>query len=196
MALAPPPTAAASDAAAATPAEASEVVPASSSASADAEPAPAEQPSPAVTVRRSIVQFDVDAEEVQNKAALRYKVETMWAAMEKEADGTVERLKCWACIEADAEIPALIANGDAVKGVALLAAMKSARFLDISGDGQIDESEFFRLLDSFDKTYSYHPEDTARHHLTHLSSAAGGGSGGLIRSLKTPAGLHGAQLVL
>jgi len=32
--------------------------------------------------------------------------------------------------------------------------------------------------------------------LTHLSSSAGGGSGGLVRSLKTPPGMHGAQLVL
>lgn len=42
--------------------------------------------------------------------------------------------------------------------------------------------------------YAYHPEDHVSK-LTHLSSS-GNGPAGLIKSLKTPTGLHGALLVL
>jgi len=104
-----------------------------------------------VEVGESVIAYEGGGE-MQLKAALRFKVETMWEAVEKDADGTVERLRCWDFINADAELPALIANGDAEKGKALLVAMKSARHLDISGDGKIDQGEFYRLLDDFDPT--------------------------------------------
>ena len=78
-------------------------------------------------------------------AALRGKVETMWRAMPKNSLGEVERLECWAVILADTELPGLLYEEPA-QGRAMLQAMKDAKALDVSGNGQIDESEFMRLF--------------------------------------------------
>ena len=171
-------------------------------------------------------------------AALRAKVEAMWAAVQKNGDGLVERLTCWAFIMADNEIARLVGAGSPRKGRRVLLAMKNARALDVDGagpwwlrvecqrieectclcivcaracmrawgpahqtrtlsrtrpgDGMIDQSEFHRLLEHH-RFYAHHPEDHV-HSLKHLS--ASGGAAGLLKSLKTPPGLHGAQLVL
>ena len=77
---------------------------------------------------------------------LKAKVDTMWAALEKEEDGAVERLRCWDYILADDELCRLIQGGtDAAKGKRILEAMKFVKALDVGGDGRIDEQEFQRL---------------------------------------------------
>ena len=125
-------------------------------------------------------------------AGLRAKIESMWAAIPKDDKGQVERLKCWRLILADAELESMVGGGDVAVGKRVLLAMKSSRALDVDHDGQIIATEFFRLLDNH-KHYSYHPEDQAPL-MKHLSSS--GGSGGLLKSLKTPPNLAGADLIL
>ena len=125
-------------------------------------------------------------------AGLRAKIESMWAAIPKDDKGQVERLKCWRLILADAELASMVGGGDVAVGKRVLLAMKSSRALDVDHDGQIIATEFFRLLDNH-KHYSYHPEDQAPL-MKHLSSS--GGSGGLLKSLKTPPNLAGADLIL
>jgi hypothetical protein len=77
---------------------------------------------------------------------LRRHVEHMWAAVEKDVDGDVERLKCWDYILADDTIAALVGHNDSARGREILDAMKSARALDIDTDGRIRYVEFQRLF--------------------------------------------------
>jgi Ca2+-binding EF-hand superfamily protein len=90
-------------------------------------------------IRRLSSPFVIVAAEV----ALR--VEAMWATAEKDGDGQIERLKCWDMIFADQELCYILGRADVTKGNAMLAAMKAAKALDISGDGRISGDELARL---------------------------------------------------
>jgi len=73
------------------------------------------------------------------------KVQAMWKAAPKDDKQQIERLKCWAYILGDDELCALY-GADAAAGKEVLEAMKAVKALDVSGDGVIDEGEFFRLV--------------------------------------------------
>ena len=47
---------------------------------------------------------------------MKGKVDSLWAAMPKDANGSIERLACWAVLLADAELADLVGSGDAAKG--------------------------------------------------------------------------------
>lgn len=81
-----------------------------------------------------------------NRVALVAKVQKKWGEAPKGDNGAVERLACWDLIMSDSEICSLMGNKNSAKGKAILQAMKDVKALDISGDGQIDESEFMRLF--------------------------------------------------
>ena len=54
--------------------------------------------------------------DVHAAARLKGKVDSLWAAMPKDANGSIERLACWAVLLADAELADLVGSGDAAKG--------------------------------------------------------------------------------
>jgi len=135
-------------------------------------------------------------------AALRFKVGSLWSSVlpraglksdAGEPTGTVEREACWRLIFIDAELASMVGGGNCAAGLKVLRAMKKARALDVDGDGEISEAEFQNLL-NHERFYSYHPEDHAQK-LKHLSSA-GDSAAALLKELKTPPGLLGADLVL
>lgn len=75
--------------------------------------------------------------------------------MPKNAAGTVERLACWAMLQADPELATLVGLGDATQGAHVLAAMKAARALDVAGDGMIGEAGMHCLLENNDRYLLY-----------------------------------------
>lgn len=77
---------------------------------------------------------------------LRRRVDVLWGSMPKDASGEVERDACWEAILADKELVGLIGDGDAEKGLSLLANMKEAKMLDVDHNGKIDSQEMLRLV--------------------------------------------------
>jgi len=78
-------------------------------------------------------------------AEVKVRADLMWATAVKDAEGTMERLKCWEMIMADDELSYILGDGIPIKGAAILQAMKAVKALDISGDGEISHAEFKRL---------------------------------------------------
>ena len=85
----------------------------------------------------------------QISGAPAQKVKALWAAAEKNRDGHIERLKCWDMILSDTEAARIFGGGDEAKDRMMIAAMKAARVLGISGDGKIQQEEFLRLCNPF-----------------------------------------------
>ena len=77
---------------------------------------------------------------------LRKKVGSLWLKLGGPT-GSVDRESCWKGLLADEELAMLVGKPNKIKGRAMLRAMKSARALDVSGDGRITEQEFRRLYD-------------------------------------------------
>ena len=67
--------------------------------------------------------------------------------MEGPRLGKVERAKCWDTLLADEELAVLMGKSNASRGKALLKSIKTAKALDVSGDGFIASDELQRLYD-------------------------------------------------
>jgi hypothetical protein len=70
----------------------------------------------AIEVVSEAVAQDIDSLALLVAARLKGKVDSLWAAMPKDANGSIERLACWAVLLADAELADLVGSGDAAKG--------------------------------------------------------------------------------
>jgi hypothetical protein len=70
----------------------------------------------AIEVVHETVAQDIDSLALLVAARLKGKVDSLWAAMPTDANGSIERLACWAVLLADAELADLVGSGDVAKG--------------------------------------------------------------------------------